>query len=105
VVGPHAGFARMASAVTGRGRVVVAWGTQDGGEQADRPWIVRAATLAPGARRFSKAQTLDPGQGIGEAVGAVVLAVAADGRATAARRSYASRPARRCDRDAQASDH
>jgi hypothetical protein len=43
---------------------LIAWGTQDGGEQADRPWIVRAATLAPGARRFSKAQTLDPGRGI-----------------------------------------
>jgi hypothetical protein len=84
VVGRHAGFARMAGAVTDGGRVFVAWGTQDGGEQADRPWIVRAATLAPGARRFSKAQTLDPGRGIGEAVGGVVLAVAADGQATAA---------------------
>jgi hypothetical protein len=84
VVGPHAGFARMASAVTDRGRVFVAWGTQDGGEQADRPWIVRAATLARGAHRFSAAQTLDPGRGINPPVGVVALAVAADGRATAA---------------------
>jgi hypothetical protein len=84
VAGPHAGFARMAAAVTDRGRVIVAWGTQDGGEEANTPWVVRAATLASGARRFSRAQTLDPGHGIDYAVGTVVLAVAADGRATAA---------------------
>jgi hypothetical protein len=84
VVGPHAGFARMAAAVTDRGRVIVAWGTQDGGEEANKPWVVRAATLAARARSFSHAQTLDPGHGISYAVGAVVLAVAADGRATAA---------------------
>jgi hypothetical protein len=94
VVGPHAGFARMACAVTDSGRVFVAWGTQDGGEEAGRPWIVRAATLARGARRFSKAQTLDPGRGINRPVGVVALAVEADGRATAAwsavrRTSYA----------------
>jgi hypothetical protein len=84
VVGPHAGFARMAAAVTDRGRVIVAWGTQDGGEEANRPWVVRAATLATRARKFSHAQTLDPGHGISYAVGSVALAVAADGRATAA---------------------
>jgi hypothetical protein len=83
-VGPHAGFARMATAVTERGRVIVAWGTQDGGEQADKPWIVRAATLAPRSHRFSVAQTLDPGGGVSPAVGGVVLAVAPHGRATVA---------------------
>jgi hypothetical protein len=84
VVGPHAGFTRMASAVTDRGRAFVAWGTQDGGEQADKPWVVRAATLAPGDRRFSKAQTLDPGRGVNRPVGVIALAVDADGGATAA---------------------
>jgi hypothetical protein len=84
VVGPHAGFARMAAAVTERGRVIVAWGTQDGGEQADTPWIVRAATLAPGSLRFSVAQTLDPGGGVNRPVGDIALAVAPDGRATVA---------------------
>jgi hypothetical protein len=84
VVGRHAGFARMAAVVTDRGRVIVAWGTQDGGEEADRPWVVRAATLAAGAGSFSRAQTLDPGHGVGYAVGRVVLAAAADGHATVA---------------------
>jgi hypothetical protein len=73
---------------------LVAWGTQNGGEEAGRPWIVRAATLAPGAHRFSAAQTLDPGRGINRPIGVVALAVAANGRATAAwsgvrRTSYA----------------
>jgi hypothetical protein len=84
VVGPHAGFARVAAVVTERGRVIVAWGTQDGGEEANRPWIVRAATLAPGSRRFSVPQTLDPGRGVSPPVGGIVLAAAPHGRATVA---------------------
>jgi hypothetical protein len=84
IVGPHQGFTRTAAAVTDRGRVIVAWGTQDAGEEAGRPWIVRAATLAPGSPRFSTAQTLDPGHGVNRPVGQIALAAAPNGRATVA---------------------
>jgi hypothetical protein len=60
VAGPHDGYAQVACAVAANGRAVVVWGSQDGGEEADEPWIVRAATLAPGAHHFSPMQTLDP---------------------------------------------
>ncbi len=82
--GPHSGYAQTAAAMTAAGRLVVAWGTQDGGEEANRPWIVRAATLAPCARRFSRAQTLDAGGGISAAEGDVVAAADPRGRATVA---------------------
>jgi hypothetical protein len=82
--GPHSGYATTAAALTGRGRLIVAWGTQDGGEEADKPWIVRAATLAPGARRFSAPQTLDAGGGVNRPQGDVVLAAGGRGRATVA---------------------
>jgi hypothetical protein len=84
VVGPHKGFTRAVAAVTDRGRVIVAWGTQDAGEEADVPWTVHAATLAPGSPRFSAAQTLDPGQGVSRPVGEIALAVGPNGPATVA---------------------
>jgi hypothetical protein len=83
-VGPHAGFAQVAATVTDRGRAIVVWGTQDGGEQADRPWIVRAAALAARSSKFGAVQTLDPGGGVERGFGGVAVAAAGDGRAAVA---------------------
>jgi hypothetical protein len=84
VVGPQDGFADVALLVTARGRAVVVWGSQDGGEEANKPWIVRASALAPGARRFAPVQVLDRGEGINRSMGDVVAAAGADGRVLAA---------------------
>jgi hypothetical protein len=83
-VGRQAGFARVGAAVTDQGRAIVAWGTQDGGEEANRPWTVYAAALAPDARRFGATQTLDPGAGVERPFGGVALATGPGGRATVA---------------------
>jgi hypothetical protein len=82
-LGPARGSSSVASAVAPSGAAVVAWGTQDPGEEADEPWNVRAAVLRAGARRFSKAQLLDHGR-VGRPVGPVTAAMGPDGRATVA---------------------
>jgi hypothetical protein len=74
----------VATTVTDQGRAVVAWGTQDGGEEANKPWTVYAATLAPRASRFGAVQTLDPGATVERPFGMVALAAAPDGRVTVA---------------------
>ena len=74
----------VAAAVSNGGRTIVAWGSQDGGEQADEPWIVRAARLSRGGRRFSATQTLDPGAVIENPEGAIALAFTPGGKATVA---------------------
>lgn len=84
VAGPHSDAADIALAVTDRGRLFVAWGTQDGGEEANTPWILRAASLAPRATRFSRAQLIDRGTNYTRPTGAVQLAVEPRGRATLA---------------------
>jgi hypothetical protein len=84
VVGPHSDAADMALAVSDRGRAFVAWGTQDGGEEANTPWILRAATLAPRARRFSKPQVVDRGTNDNRPEGGVQIAIEPRGRATLA---------------------
>jgi hypothetical protein len=80
-LGPHAGIVDVEARSARNGRVVVAWATQDGGEQADMPSVVRAAIRAPGSRRFGPTQTVDPGEGIERAPGRLCLAMAPDGTA------------------------
>lgn len=60
-IGAHSDNADFALAVTDRGRIFVAWGTQDGGEEANTPWILRVATRRPGATHFGAARVLDRG--------------------------------------------
>jgi hypothetical protein len=60
-IGRHSDAADFALAVTDRGRIFVAWGTQDGGEEANTPWILRVATRRPDAVRFGAARVLDRG--------------------------------------------
>jgi hypothetical protein len=84
VAGPHSDAADIALAVTDRGRLFVAWGTQDGGEEANTPWILRVASLAPRTRRFSKPRVVDRGTNHNRPEGGVRLAVQPRGRATLA---------------------
>ncbi len=82
--GPHSDAADIALAVTPHGRVLVAWGTQDGGEEANTPWILRAATMAPRGRRFSSPQIVDRGTNKHRPAGGIQLGVDPGGRATLA---------------------
>jgi hypothetical protein len=82
-LGPSLGSSSIATAVTPTGAAVVAWGTQDGGEGVEKPWIVRAALLRSGARRFSTTQLLDRGL-TARPVGTVSAAIGRDGTATVA---------------------
>ncbi|MEV4419169.1 hypothetical protein AB0L40_04240 [Patulibacter sp. NPDC049589] len=43
------------------GGAVLAWGIQDGGEEADHPYVVRAAFRRRGRTTYTSAVTLDPG--------------------------------------------
>lgn len=61
VLGPAAGGGDLA-AVAPSGRAVVAWGAQDPGIEASRPFVVSAAVRSAGARRFRSRQVLDPGE-------------------------------------------
>jgi hypothetical protein len=82
-LGPSRGYSSIATAVGATGSAVVAWGTQDGGEEAGRPWTVRAAMLRSAARRFSKTQLLDPGK-VDRPASGVGTAIGGDGTATVA---------------------
>lgn len=84
VAGPRQASTDIAAAVTSTGAVYVAWGTQDGGEQADRPFVVRSAYRPAGAVRFRAPKVLDPGAAITRRPGRVALGVAPDGTATVA---------------------
>ncbi len=77
------GSTQTAAAISDRGRTLVVWGTQDGGEQADKPWVVGAARLRAGARRFFE-QTLDHGGAVSRPEGRIGLAIGRDERATVA---------------------
>jgi hypothetical protein len=79
-LGPHQGVVDL-KARSADGRVVVAWATQDGGESADTPSVVRAAIRAPGARRFGPTRIVDPGEAIERAPGRLCLAMGPDGAA------------------------
>lgn len=75
---------QVAAAISNGGQTIVAWGSQDGGEEANKPWIVRSARLRRGARRFSATQTLDPGSAIARPEGNIALAFTPGGKATVA---------------------
>ena len=73
------------------GRTVVAWGNAHGTEMgAESRYSVRAALRAPGARRFTAAQTLDRGVVQVGAPGEVGAIVADDGTATVGWSAYTS---------------
>jgi hypothetical protein len=83
--GTHQGVVRTAAALDARGRATVVWGSQDGGEEANKPYTVQAASLAPGSRKFGAAQTLDDGSGaIERSMGTLALAIDGGGRVVAA---------------------
>lgn len=83
-VGPHSDAADIALAVNAHGRVFVAWGTQDGGEESNTPWILRAATQAPRGERFSTPQLLDRGTNDHRPQGGLKISLDGRGRATLA---------------------
>jgi hypothetical protein len=82
---------RATAAISNGGQTIVAWGSQDGGEQADKPWIVRAARLTRGSRRFSATQTLDAGSSVDRPEGRISLAFTPGGKATVAWSAVAAR--------------
>jgi hypothetical protein len=63
------------------GRAAVAWGTQDGGEERNVPYVVRATTKARGAADFAPARLVDPGGAVADPPGRLGLALSADDRA------------------------
>lgn len=77
------GVTQTAAAISDRGRTIVVWGTQDGGEQADEPWIVSAARLRAGTTRVFE-QTLDHGGLPVRPEGRIALAIGREERATVA---------------------
>lgn len=83
ILGERQPFTDLAAASSPTGRVVVAWGSQDSGEEANRPWIVRAALRGPG-RRFGRAAVLDPGETVERVPGRLAAAMTRDGTATLA---------------------
>ena len=62
-LGPHQGVTDIVTAVTPGGRAYVAWGTQDGGIEANDPFNVYAATKAAGPHSFQAARQLFSGRG------------------------------------------
>jgi hypothetical protein len=76
-------FTQAVAEVAANGRAVVAWATQDGGIEANRPVQVRAATRQPG-RWFTEAQLVSSGTSADPLEPApldLALAVADNGRA------------------------
>ena len=81
-LGHHATAVDLAARASRTGRVVVAWGTQDGGEEFSEPYVFRAAVRAPDAARFGPMQLIDPGELNREFVPRRMrLAMSADGTA------------------------
>jgi hypothetical protein len=83
-LGASSGFSEISTAAAPSGRMVVAWGTQDLGEEANTPWIVRAAERPPGVHGFDAAQDLETSEGIARPAGRVATAMEPDGTATVA---------------------
>jgi hypothetical protein len=100
ILGRHSGLVDLQLRATRTGRAIAAWSTQDGGEEANSPSIVRAAIQAPGAARFGVTRVMDPGETNERVPGRLALAMAPDGSAVLAwsnvrgRGSTASFPAR-----------
>jgi hypothetical protein len=74
----------LVAAAAPNGRTVVAWGSQDAGEESSRPWVVRATLRGAGRRRFARAVVLDPGETRDRHSGDLQAAMARDGTATLA---------------------
>ena len=83
ILGERQPLTDLAAASSLKGRVVVAWGSQDSGEEAGHPWVVRAALRGPG-RRFGRAAVLDPGGLRDRVPGELAATMARDGTATLA---------------------
>jgi hypothetical protein len=90
-LGSSSGFSQITAATAPSRRMLVAWGTQDLGEEANTPWIVRAAQRPAGAGAFRPAQELERSEGIERPAGRVAAALAPDGTATVAWSGIAGR--------------
>jgi hypothetical protein len=66
------------------GRAVVAWDSQDVGEEANEAYRVYAAVRSAGSARFGAAQLLDPGGPAIRSPGRVALGLGRDGSAVVA---------------------
>jgi hypothetical protein len=78
-LGPTDDLTNVEAAVARSGRMVVAWGAQDGGIEANEPYVVRAAVRPAGPRGFRPATTLDPGGAAVRPESGVRVALAPDG--------------------------
>lgn len=86
------GYASIELAFARTGRAVLAYDTQDVGEEGNTPYVVRTAILAPGADRFADGQTLESSGPTDRPLRTVYLAVAPSGpRASSGRPSAARR--------------
>jgi hypothetical protein len=80
-VGPSDSVSVLSAGVAATGRAVIAWGTQDGGEEREKPFVARAAIRPRAGAAFARARTLRRGTTIDTPFGGFSLAVASDGRA------------------------
>lgn len=80
-IGPDLGLLWLRTAASRAGRTVIAYATQDTGEEANLPHAVRAAIREPRAVRFGPTQVLDAGGAVERAPGRLSLAVGPDGTA------------------------
>lgn len=80
-LGPHRGFAALRVDAAAAGHFAVAWGSQDQGEEANDPFVVRAVIRRPAERRFGSVQLLDRGSARARPMGGLDLALDGDGRA------------------------
>ncbi|MEA2663738.1 MAG: hypothetical protein QOI11_682 [Candidatus Eremiobacteraeota bacterium] len=83
-LGDSTGFSDISAAAAPDGRMVVAWGTQDIGEEANTPWIVRAAIRDGGPHVFHSARGLETSEGIERPAGRVAASIGRDGVVTVA---------------------
>ena len=79
-LGPASEFSRVRAAVAANGRAVVAWGTQDAGEERNLPYELYAAIHEPGTAGF-RTRLLDRAGAIADPTGDPELAIGPDGRA------------------------
>jgi hypothetical protein len=83
-LGPQRGLVDLSAAMAPNGRAIVAWGSQDVGEEANEAYRVYAAARSVGSSRFGAAQALDRGGPAIRPDGRVALAVGRDGAAIVA---------------------
>ena len=83
-LGTQDGLVQLHVAASRIGRTVVAWATQDSGEEANMPSVVRAAIRGPRAARFAPTRLMDPGELNARVPGRLRLAMAPGGTAVLA---------------------